>query len=53
MEIRISSANSADSMLTHEDGRVRVVQDVARQMWNFCKDLPGNVGVPWRRHEDM
>src|SRR4051812_48357013 len=31
VEIRIMRVDAANSMLAHEDGRVRVVQDVARE----------------------
>jgi len=42
MEVGISRANSAYAMLSHQDGRLRVMQEVASQIRKF---VPG--GEDW------
>ncbi len=39
MEVRILGADSPDPLLTHKDGRVLVVQEIARQGRKLRKDL--------------
>ena len=53
MKIRIPGADLPDSMLTHKDGRVRVVQQITRQVRKFRKDLPCDLGVSLRWAEDI
>lgn len=39
MKIRIARTDLADSMLTHKDGGVSVVEQIAREVRNLCNDL--------------
>src|SRR5262249_43925019 len=39
VKVGISSANLPDTMLTHDDGRVRVVQQVACEVRSFSENL--------------
>jgi hypothetical protein len=52
VEIRITGADSSDSMLTHEDSSMCIVDEIAREVRDLCDDLPCNFGVPWRRDKD-
>ncbi len=49
VKIRITGADSPDAMLTHEDGRVRIVQEIARQVRQFGKYLSCYLSVSLRR----
>jgi len=53
VEICIPGADLPDSVLTHQDGSVSVVQEIAGQVRSFTDDLPGDLGVSWRRHKDI
>ena len=50
VEVCIPCADLPDAMLTHEDGRVSVVQEIAGQVRKLRNDLPGNLEVTWRRN---
>ena len=52
MEIGIPRADLLDAMLAHKNGRVHVVKNAARQMWNLRNGLAGNVGMPFSRNKD-
>ncbi len=51
VKVGISSANLPNSMFTHEDGRVRVVQQVACEVRSFSENLLRNHRVSLRRHQ--
>src|SRR5262249_44837340 len=53
VEIRIPCADLPDSVLTHENGRVSLVQEIASKVWGLRDDLPGYLGVALRRNEDV
>ena len=53
VEIGIPGADLADSVLTHEDGCVSIMQEIAGQVRDFLEDPPGNFGVPWRRNKQI
>ena len=52
MKIRIPSTYDPDSVLAHEGGCVRIMEQVACEMGNFRDDLRGDLGVPRRRDEN-
>jgi len=45
VEIGIARANAPDSMLAHKNCRMRVVKQIAGQVWQFRNDLSGDIGV--------
>jgi hypothetical protein len=51
IEIGIARADSSDPVLAHENGGVRVVEQVAGEMRQLRNDLPGDVGVKLGRDE--
>jgi len=53
MKIRIPCADLPDSVLTHQDRRVSIVQKVAGEVREFSNDFPCNLGVSLRRDEDI
>jgi hypothetical protein len=46
IKIRIAGADPSNAMLTHEDCRMRVMQEITGEMRQFQNDLPGDVGMP-------
>jgi hypothetical protein len=50
-EIRVARADTADSMLAHENRRVRIVKDIAGEMRVFRENRRGNLQMAVRRHE--
>ena len=42
MKVGIPRDDASDAVLTHEDGRVRVVEEIARKMGNLREDLRGH-----------
>ena len=52
MKVGIPRDDASDAVLTHEDGRVRVVEDIARKMGNLREDLRGHLRVTLGRDED-
>jgi hypothetical protein len=52
VKVGISSADSPDSMLTHDDGRVRVVKQVACKVRSFSENLFCHHGMPLRIDEE-
>ena len=46
MEVGVAGANPPNAVFAHEDCGMGVMQDVARQMGKFGKDLSGYLGVP-------
>src|SRR3989442_12735361 len=52
VEIGIPGADSPDPMLAHENGRVRVVEQIASEVWQLQDDVFGDVGVSLRRNEN-
>jgi hypothetical protein len=53
VKIRIPCADLTDSVFTHEDGRVSVVQEIACKVRKLGDNLPGNLGVPLRGEENI
>jgi hypothetical protein len=51
VKVRIPSADPAYAMLAHEDGRVRIVEQVAGEPRELRAQVLGNVGTPLRRDE--
>ena len=51
MEVRVPCANPADTMFTHQDCRVRIVEHIPRQVRNLFNDLLGDIGMPLRGNE--
>jgi len=58
VEISVSRADSRDSVLAHEDCRMRVMYQIAGQVRQLREDLPRDIGMslcrdeninPWRR----
>lgn len=45
VEIRVPGADSPDSVLAHQDRRVRVVKKVSRKVGKLFDHLSGNLGV--------
>jgi hypothetical protein len=52
VEIGVARADSPDSVLTHEDGRVRIMEYIPGQVWQLRNDLAGNFGIPLCRDEN-
>jgi hypothetical protein len=52
MKVGIPRDDASDTVLTHEDGRVRVVEEIARKMGNLREDLRGHLRVTLGRDED-
>jgi hypothetical protein len=52
MEIGVAAADARDSMLTHEDCGMRVMENISREVRDFCNDLSRDVGVALRRDEN-
>ena len=52
MKVGIPRDDASDTVLTHEDGRVRVVEEIARKMGNLREDLRGHLRVTLSRDED-
>ncbi len=46
MEVGVSGANPANTMLAHQDCGMGVMQEVAGQMGKLSKDLSCHLGVP-------
>jgi hypothetical protein len=46
VKIRVAGADPPNPMLTHENCRMRVMQEITREMRQFQNDLPGDVGMP-------
>ena len=51
VEICVSRVDSPDPMLTHEDGRPRIKDQVTPDVWDFGEDLRGNSLVPLCRNQ--
>ncbi len=51
MEIRIPSVDTPDAMLPHEDGRMGVMEQISREIGEFCQGLRRNLRV--RRSEEI
>src|SRR6516162_4427087 len=60
MEIAVAGADPGDTVLPHQDGRMRVVEQIAGEVWHLGDELGGNVSVskggdengkPWRGKE--
>ena len=52
MKIRIAGADSPNTMLAHENCRMRVMQQITGEMRQLLNDLAGDVGMPVRRNEN-
>jgi len=52
MEVGIPRDDAADAMLAHEDRRVSVVEQIAREMRKLRDDMGGNFGVSLRGDEN-
>jgi len=54
MEIGIPRADLLDAVLAHENGGMRIVEDIAREMREFRNDFTGDVRVAlrWDKHAD-
>jgi hypothetical protein len=52
VEVGIASADLPDTMLTHENGCMRVVQQVACEVRNFSENLFCHHGMPLRIDEE-
>jgi hypothetical protein len=52
MEVRITGADSPDAMLTHEDGSMPIVEEIAGKVRKLCEDLSCHLGVPLCRDKD-
>lgn len=52
VKVGIASEYLPDAMLSHEDGCVRVVQQVAREMRVFFENLLGDHHVSLGRHQN-
>jgi len=48
MEVRIAGTDSPDAVLAHENGGMRVIEQIARQMRKLPDDLCGHIRVPLR-----
>src|SRR5271165_5687229 len=48
VEIGIARADPSDSMLAHQNSSMRIVQQIACEMWQFDEDLRGHIGVALR-----
>jgi len=53
VEISIPGAYPPDSVLTHEDCRVRVMDEIACKVRKLSDDLPCNLGVPLRGDNEI
>jgi hypothetical protein len=51
IEIGIPSADSSNPVLTHENSRVCIVQQIAGEIWQLRNDLSGDFGVSLCRDE--
>jgi len=51
VEVRIPGADPENPVLAHENGCVRVVQQIARQVRKLRNHLPGYIGMSLRRAE--
>src|ERR1700730_17893949 len=52
VEVGIPGADSPDPMLAHQNSRMRVVEQVAGEMWQLGKNLTGDIGVALCRDEN-
>ena len=52
IKIRIAGADPSNAMLTHEDCRMRVMQEITGEMRQFQNDLPRDVGMPLRGNQN-
>ena len=52
MEVSIPSTDPPDAVLAHENGGMRVMEQIACQMRQFPNDLSGHISVPLRGYQD-
>ena len=52
MEVGVPGTDPPDSMLAHENGGVRVMEQIACQMRKLRDNLSGDIRVSLRRYED-
>jgi hypothetical protein len=50
VEVRIPRANSPDSVLAHQNSRMRVVEEIAGDMRQLGKYLSGYIGMAFGGH---
>jgi hypothetical protein len=48
IEIRVSGADSSDPVLAHENGGVRVMEEVAGKVWHLHDDFSRNISMSIR-----
>jgi hypothetical protein len=53
VKVGISSADLPDSVLAHEDGCMRVVEQIAREVRNFSDNLLRDHRMLWRRYQNV
>ncbi len=53
VKIGIPRANLLDAMLAHENGRVRIVENIAGKMRQFLKDVARDVRVALCRDKNV
>lgn len=52
MEIRVAGADLLDTMFSHEDGGMSIMEEISPWVGHLGEDLPRNLSVSWRRHQD-
>ena len=52
-EVCVSRANPANAMFAHQDRRMRVVKEIAREPGKLGDDLRGDGCVPFSRHKGI
>jgi hypothetical protein len=52
VEVCISGVDSPDAMFPHEDGSMRIMEEIAGKVRQLREDLSCHLGVPLRRDKD-
>ena len=52
MEVGIASTDPPDTVFAHENGGMRVMEQIAGQMRELFDNLCGHIRVPLRRYQD-